>query len=324
MDQAWLAVLDAEILKAKEEGLTLKEEANQGPGSAIWHCPFCERTVPESYLGTHLCSKDHVKWKQNAQARQEVLNKHARGGLPPWIELRDGWEFCTLCWSWWTEGHDASEKHRKRVLWYQEAQNPTPAAPVVEIQPTAANRTYSDPTYFNPDWGPPYCFEWRPADMCWYCKLCWKTADDSHCNSRKHLSRVQYPEMYLGDCVPGSAQVPQLPPGMAPPDVAFGGSYANAWGPAPPPAFPPPQQFQCPPLQIPEPPQPEYTQPRPQSPSQHPSCPSWPSVERTLQESPVAASHAALVVQSASGQGDEVLGANSLKWQLGAHQRFEF
>ena len=34
---------------------------------------------------------------------------------PPWLELRGGYDFCSLCSHFATDGHLASEGHRRRV-----------------------------------------------------------------------------------------------------------------------------------------------------------------------------------------------------------------
>jgi hypothetical protein len=58
--------------------------------------------------------------------------------------------------------------------------------------------SFSTPHPIPSNWGNPDYFEWKAEEGRYFCKLCWKYADDSHILSEKHTAREQYPEHYLG------------------------------------------------------------------------------------------------------------------------------
>lgn len=99
---------------------------------------------------------------------------------PAWIEDRGGFRFCTLCNIFATDGHLASEKHQRRVEWYD-----SPDSGFV-----------ADPNGVLPQsWGDPAHFERR--QNWWWCKLCGQWADALHIVSKRHKQRVGWGDWYL-------------------------------------------------------------------------------------------------------------------------------
>merc|ERR1740138_1595426 len=54
-----------------------------------------------------------------AEGPCEIEERTKRGVFPDWIELRDGVEFCKLCWVNAQESHLWSAKHQQRVQWHK-------------------------------------------------------------------------------------------------------------------------------------------------------------------------------------------------------------
>merc|ERR1711924_139916 len=59
---------------------------------------------------------------------------------------------------------------------------------------------------FKLSWGDPIIFEWRPEQQKWFCKLCWKYADDTHTACEKHQKNLKW---YLLE--PGRSIIKTLP-----------------------------------------------------------------------------------------------------------------
>lgn len=95
-------------------------------------------------------------------------------GRPRWLEVKEGWDYCSLCRLYATEGHLRSERHRYRQEMYEweNAEEGVPPDP-----PEA--------------WGDPSYFEWRDG-WHWWCKLCEQWSDAGHVQGKRHTKRVQW------------------------------------------------------------------------------------------------------------------------------------
>jgi len=91
----------------------------------------------------------------------------------PWLELRGGYGFCSLCSLYATDAHLASEKHKKRQEWF-DAWGTEPAE--------------------TGDWGDPIHFEWR--EWRWWCRSCKRWADGVHVQSARHQKQVEWVEWF--------------------------------------------------------------------------------------------------------------------------------
>lgn len=93
-------------------------------------------------------------------------------------------------------------------------------------------------------WGSPAFYEWKPESGNFWCRLCYKNADDNHVLSDRHQKRALYPESYLyPDMFHAAVDVdthgmPPPPPPQCPWDTSS----------APPPPLPEPwaQRWQAP------------------------------------------------------------------------------
>jgi hypothetical protein len=47
-----------------------------------------------------------------------ALSRH--GAPPPWLGLREGWDFCKRCWCYVTDAHLESRRHVNRVRYFSE------------------------------------------------------------------------------------------------------------------------------------------------------------------------------------------------------------
>ena len=160
----------------------------------------------------------------------EVLLHHSSQSpqeqAPAWIMLReDGYDFCLLCNKVATEAHLGSVYHQKNLWWYRDlgasywqhapgagptalpgaaavgASADAAAAPVLADIPQAPPLVPHVPL----DWGNPAYYEWKPMSKNFWCKLCKKTATDSHVASDKHQKRATWPASY-GFKVPATCE----------------------------------------------------------------------------------------------------------------------
>lgn len=114
-----------------------------------------------------------------AMLSTDVGSSEAR---PPWIELKDGFEWCTLCRLFATHGHLASERHQRRVEW-------------CECEGSEAY-SWPDPSNGPPQsWGDPEQFEWRGG--WWWCRVCSQWADGFHVEGKRHQRRAPWADWYL-------------------------------------------------------------------------------------------------------------------------------
>ena len=185
-----------------------------------WFCPACEVEVAKGYLERHVTTVRHIRHQDYLRHFEKLAEKERRGELPPWMEIRRGWRYCTVCQNYATEPHVASAKHQRR-LWYFEqefgATQPSAltcgaAGPPAPGACAAAGSNTEVPAgrapivhqlwkadEVPPKWGNPAVYEWKDELHCWWCKLCWKCADNAHVYSDKHQNRMRHPEWFLQD-----------------------------------------------------------------------------------------------------------------------------
>lgn len=103
---------------------------------------------------------------------------------PNWLEVKDGYDYCSLCRHFATDGHLASERHKARALWqeWSESQAQAPAEDLTrQLGPPAA-------------WGDPAHFEFREG--WWWCRLCQQWSDAGHVEGKRHLKRAHWCQWY--------------------------------------------------------------------------------------------------------------------------------
>eukprot|EP00429_Kryptoperidinium_foliaceum_P036010 CAMPEP_0176168946 /NCGR_PEP_ID=MMETSP0120_2-20121206/86476_1 /TAXON_ID=160619 /ORGANISM="Kryptoperidinium foliaceum, Strain CCMP 1326" /LENGTH=497 /DNA_ID=CAMNT_0017506685 /DNA_START=17 /DNA_END=1510 /DNA_ORIENTATION=- len=269
------------------------------------YCPCCDHEVAEGYCERHVESARHRRSSETKRHMDAVAELHRRGELPPWIELREGAEYCTLCWAYATEGHLESAKHIQRVQHQQgrmiapaqlagiEQSSPSSATPAAlgaaPVAPVICSRAIPQ---VPPDWGSPEFYEWKDDRDWFWCKLCGKTADESHVYSKKHRNRMLDPGPYLQEWdsvgFSNSPWAPQLSALPAPPETGAGIGGAT-WA-------VPPLMWATPAAQVPLwadnlPPPPPPTEPPPaQQPLSSAGGAAAPSVpEEVLQPTPASA-----------------------------------
>ena len=97
-----------------------------------------------------------------------------------------------ICCRYATDAHCSCHRHLARQAlfdaapWDVNADWPQPTTPSDLSTPPAR-------------WGDAAFYEYRPVHERWYCKLCWKYADDRHLLTPKHVWRAQNPVGYAQD-----------------------------------------------------------------------------------------------------------------------------
>jgi len=130
---------------------------------------------------THCCSvsMEHLQSQIESWslATQEVVEPR-----PPWLEVKDGFDWCSLCRLFATDAHLSSERHIRRASWYK-------------CHPNDAY-TWRDPCEGPPEsWGHPDQFEW--CGGWWRCRVCNQWADGCHVQGKKHQWRTHWADWYL-------------------------------------------------------------------------------------------------------------------------------
>ena len=144
---------------------------------------------------------------------------------PAFIALRQGEEYCLLCSKWATRAHCSSEKHAKQVWWFQRRAAPAPLVPA-SGSPRGAAAHVEIAAIPEPPEGCPAWYTWDAERWVWYCKVCWKNADEKHLASCRHLRRAAWaratgwqpwPQPPVAQPQPPLAQPPWEPPTPTPP-----------------------------------------------------------------------------------------------------------
>jgi hypothetical protein len=125
---------------------------------------------------------------------------------PEWIIVKDGYDYCDLCHNFATDGHLNSERHKKRVDWYEWES---------EWKETGMSRReiWARDNGPPPEWGDPTHYELKDG---WFrCRLCqaWVT-DMRHVKSKRHQNRIHWAEWYAlgnGSDSEGEPALPALP-----------------------------------------------------------------------------------------------------------------
>ena len=134
-----------------------------------------------------------------------------------YIEIRDGVEYCTLCWKYGSKEHYESYKHSNKVWWWKNClqsqrstQQAVPAPSVSAAGPQKDAAVYGAMlASLSPPPGDPSWYSWQARTQTWQCELCWKTADDNHIASTKHKRKVQWME---NETLMGALPVPVAGP----------------------------------------------------------------------------------------------------------------
>lgn len=207
-----------------------------------WLCMRCDKEVSEHHLEAHMDSNKHQRYKSWYDQRTSLQERYERGELPDWMTVVDGEEFCKICDTRATEAHVYSHKHQKALAWHESSgstnQCVTSYCEMAHMTSVVVP-SFSTPHPIPANWGNPNHYEWKAEEGRYFCRLCWKYADDSHVESEKHTTREQYPEHYLGM------------------DPSFSSSGLSGGAPPPPPPPPRPSHFGATPnfrSQVPAPP----------------------------------------------------------------------
>ena len=64
-------------------------------------------------------------------------------------------------------------------------------------------------------WGDPRLYEYRSSSGRWYCRLCWRNADDAHVRSRGHAKNVRWHVYVTPPRAPGAPSNPGAPSAWA-------------------------------------------------------------------------------------------------------------
>lgn len=100
---------------------------------------------------------------------------------PSWLEVKDGFDWCSLCRLFATDAHLKSERHLRRAMWYTCVSNDAYA--------------WTDPSQGPPQsWGHPDQFEWRGG--WWWCRVCSQWADGCHVQGKRHQWRAPWADWY--------------------------------------------------------------------------------------------------------------------------------
>ena len=163
-----------------------------------WFCKYCDRDIADGNLQEHLQSNKHKKYKWIVEEQMLLKIKHMRNELPPYMELGvNGFLYCKLCGVTSNESHEASQRHKRKVAWYNsEKVQPQTCFPCLSTTTSVLTPTHHDfaasSTDFPKSWGDKRHFEWEAENQSWWCRLCWKYADDDHIRSRKHRGKIQW------------------------------------------------------------------------------------------------------------------------------------
>ena len=80
-----------------------------------WYCPCCQHGVTLDNLETHMATQRHQRAAHYAEVVRQNNEMQAAGRCPPWMEIRKGYPWCKVCWTWGTDGHLTSRDHEWRA-----------------------------------------------------------------------------------------------------------------------------------------------------------------------------------------------------------------
>ena len=190
-DSWWTQSIAHSIEQAKQQGLSHQVMHD----STFWECHFCMVTVPEQFLGSHLASNKHQRYVLWSKQLVDLESQRANGEFPPWKDIKNGCAYCTVCKKPATETHISSLKHINAIS-YSVFASAASSSACSSHQPGTLTQPPSSPACaippFPSHWGDLDHFEWKVNACQYFCKLCWKWADDPHVWSNDHLRRVSW------------------------------------------------------------------------------------------------------------------------------------
>lgn len=119
----------------------------------------------------------------------------------PYIEIREGEHYCTLCQKWATETHVQSSAHRRKAEWYAReygiapvVTNTRPVATPLQAPQQRTDNVHDLGFLVSEPWIIP---QRSPQEEPYpYCTLCSSYATEGHLRSEKHQQRRQWPASY--------------------------------------------------------------------------------------------------------------------------------
>ena len=166
----------------------------------------------------------------------------------PYVEIKNGEHYCSLCWKDATEGHFSSAKHQRKVAWWVQHEGPRYGLVPGEASSTPAqiqqpNAEVRDIIALETE--PWIILRSRGGDDVPYCTLCNKFAEEEHLLSSMHQTRRKYPQCYGYNAAspPAPPQGPTSdfpPPPQGPPPEPKPVYYSSP-SVCPPSVCPPPQ-----------------------------------------------------------------------------------
>jgi len=157
------------------------------------HCWLCGSFVTEAHVRTD----KHLRRLYWYKSRTVSLETEVLESRPAWMEKKDGYDHCTLCRVFATDGHLVAARHLKNVEWWEQW-GQQESRPKLE----GGQEWSKGPPDF---WGNPAHFEWRNG--WWWCLLCEQCADGPHTQGQKHRRALGWgPGNSLTNGVPGVAR----------------------------------------------------------------------------------------------------------------------
>ena len=155
-----------------------------------WFCPLCQQQVSGAHLDAHIDSYRHGRARDAGRDGALLEEQWRQGLLPPWMEVRQQFKYCTLCLQWATTEHLGGQNHQKKLYWFDQNQRSassvgqhvghmTSSVPASDMQRASSLQPRPPPEYGEPEY--------------------FALADDSHVNSEMHKKRATWPESYCRD-----------------------------------------------------------------------------------------------------------------------------
>lgn len=161
--------------------MDLPDEWRPSPSREGWWCPCCTCNVSPSDLQVHLSTRRHKRWEEHTKRYLDLVERKRSGLLPPWMEIKDYCEFCTLCQVRAEEQHLTSTRHKWREQQWEEAQlrpilragvvaNPVQLTPIQDAQvaPSGFTFQFSSASPSPPSEAPPPDAEQMEVPLGWH------------------------------------------------------------------------------------------------------------------------------------------------------------
>jgi len=117
---SWSVVFAQSFRRAAAEGLVESEHAVDVYSS--WFCPLCRQQVSGAHLDAHIDSYRHRRARDAGRDGALLEEQWRQGLLPPWMEVRQQFKYCTLCLQWATTEHLGGKNHEKKLYWHDQNQ----------------------------------------------------------------------------------------------------------------------------------------------------------------------------------------------------------